>query len=153
MAAGYRGFLGAPGPGDVLDPRPGSLSPRPADRRRRTSDLLLPRSVEATTKPLETVLGRRQRHGSAGAGELAKETGLAWPALTEALQLGCQQGKIMYDLAGDVYRFRPLTDAPLDPVRLEFRDRNERVAHETWRPGTPSRSSPRTASPRHRAWS
>ena len=34
----------------------------------------------------------------------------------------------MYDLAHDVYRLRPLTDAPIDPARLEFRDRRERTA-------------------------
>ena len=36
----------------------------------------------------------------------------------------------MYDLADDVYRFRPLTDAPLDLARLEYRNRRERVAHD-----------------------
>jgi hypothetical protein len=61
---------------------------------------------------------------------LARATGLAWPALVEALQLGCQQGRIMYDLAEDVYRYRPLTDAPIDPARLEFRDRRERTAFD-----------------------
>ena len=81
-------------------------------------------------KPLDAVLTHLHEHWSAGAGELAKATGLAWPTLTEALQLGCQQGKLMYDLAGDVYRFRPLTDAPLDPARLEFRDNRERIAHD-----------------------
>jgi hypothetical protein len=93
-------------------------------------DLLLPRKAEKTTKPLESVLAHLHEHWSAGAGELARATGLAWPALTEALQLGCQQGRIMYDLAGDVYRFRPLTDVPLDPAKLEFRDIRERIAHD-----------------------
>ncbi len=93
-------------------------------------DLLLPRKAETTSKPLDAVLAHLHERWSAGAGELARATGLAWPALTEALQLGCQQGKIMYDLAGDVYRYRPLTDAPIDPSRLEFRDRRERTAHD-----------------------
>ncbi|WP_435020869.1 SWIM zinc finger family protein [Tundrisphaera sp. TA3] len=93
-------------------------------------DLLLPRKAEATTKPLDAVLALLRERWSAGAGELAKATGLAWPALTEALQLGCQQGRLMYDLAGDVYRFRPLTDTPIDPARLEFRDRRERTAFD-----------------------
>ena len=93
-------------------------------------DLLLPRKTATTTKPLESVLAHLRQNWSAGAGELARATGLAWPALTEALQLGCQQGKIMYDLAGDVYRFRPLTDVPLDPARLEYRDNRERIAHD-----------------------
>jgi hypothetical protein len=93
-------------------------------------DLLLPRRSEATTRPLDAVLGHLRKSWSAGPGELAKATGLDRPALVEALQLGCQQGKLMYDLAADVYRYRPLTDAPIDPSRLEFRDRRERVAHD-----------------------
>jgi hypothetical protein len=93
-------------------------------------DLLLPRKTATSTRPLDAVLAHLHQNWSAGAGELARATGLAWPALTEALQLGCQQGKIMYDLAGDVYRFRPLTDAPLDLARLEYRDNRERSAHD-----------------------
>jgi hypothetical protein len=93
-------------------------------------DLLLPRKTATTTKPLEVVLAHLHKNWSAGAGELVRATGLAWPALTEALQLGCQQGKIMYDLASDVYRFRPLTDAPLDLGRLEYRDSRERMAYD-----------------------
>jgi SWIM zinc finger len=93
-------------------------------------DLLLPRKTTTSSKPIEAVLAHLHKNWSAGAGELARATGLAWPALTEALQLGCQQGKIMYDLAGDVYRFRPLTDVPLDLVRLEYRDSRERIAHD-----------------------
>ena len=62
--------------------------------------------------------------------DLAKATGLKGAALTEALQAGCQQGKLMYDLAADVYRLRPLTEAPLDLVRLEYRNQRERVAHD-----------------------
>jgi hypothetical protein len=93
-------------------------------------DLLLPRKSETTTKPLDSVLAQLRERWSAGAGELAKQTGLTWPALIEALQLGCQQGRIMYDLAHDVYRLRPLSDAQIDPTRLEFRDRRERIAFD-----------------------
>ncbi|WP_165067095.1 SWIM zinc finger family protein [Paludisphaera rhizosphaerae] len=93
-------------------------------------DLLLPRKAEPGGKSLDAVLEHLNGRWSAGAGELAKATKLSWPALTEALQLGCQQGRIMYDLAADVYRLRPLTDAPLDLGRLEFRDARERVAHD-----------------------
>jgi hypothetical protein len=93
-------------------------------------DLLLPRKTDTSTAPLEAVLAHLESHWSAGAGELLKVTKLTWPALTEALQLGCQGGRIMYDLAADVYRFRPLTEAPLDLARLEFRDRRERIAHD-----------------------
>src|SRR5262249_27377132 len=66
---------------------------------------------------------------SADTKDLTKATGLRGPALTEAVQLGCQQGKIMYDLADNVYRYRPLSDAPLDLGRLQYRNQRERVAH------------------------
>jgi hypothetical protein len=93
-------------------------------------DLLLPRKAEPGGKALDAVLKHLEGRWSAGAGELARATKLSWPALTEALQAGCQQGRIMYDIAADVYRLRPLTDAPLDLTRLEFRDANERKAHD-----------------------
>ena len=92
-------------------------------------DLLLPRKT-GTTATLDKVLAHLGAKWSAGAGELLKATGLGWEPLLEALQLGCQQGKVMYDIAADVYRLRPLTDAPLDLERLEFRDRRERIAHD-----------------------
>src|SRR5262249_58984319 len=56
--------------------------------------------------------------------------GLKGRALLEALQLGCQQSRLMYDLAADVYRLRPLTAAPLDLARLEYRNQRERIAHD-----------------------
>ena len=36
----------------------------------------------------------------------------------------------MYDVAGDVYRLRALTEAPLDLSRLEYRNQRERTAHD-----------------------
>lgn len=92
-------------------------------------DLLLPRKTQSTGS-LEVVLKHLEARWAAGAGELAKATGLSWEALLEALQLGCQQGRVMYDIAADVYRLRPLTDAPLDLDRLQYRDRRERIAHD-----------------------
>jgi hypothetical protein len=66
----------------------------------------------------------------ADAKHLSQATGLKGEALAEALQAGCQQGKLMYDLASDSYRLRPLTEAPLDLNRLEYRDQRERTAHD-----------------------
>ena len=94
-----------------------------------TFDLLLPRKTQ-TSKPLETILSHLTEVWLASARDLAKVTGLKGAALVEALQLGCQQGKIMYDVAEDVYRLRPLTDALLDMTRLEYRNQRERVAHD-----------------------
>ena len=93
-------------------------------------DLLLPRKTQQSSKELDAVLAHLASDWKAGAGELLKATGLSWESLIEALQLGCQQGRIMYDLALDVYRLRPLTDAPLDLARLEYRNPRERVAHD-----------------------
>ncbi|WP_152051319.1 SWIM zinc finger family protein [Tautonia marina] len=93
-------------------------------------DLLLPRKTQDTTAELDLVLAHLADHWKAGAGDLLKATKLKWEALVEALQLGCQQGRIMYDLAADVYRLRPLTDAPIDLTRLEYRNARERTAHD-----------------------
>jgi hypothetical protein len=92
-------------------------------------DLLLPRKTQ-TSKPLESVLAHLGKVWFASAKDLAKETGLKGAALLEALQLGCQQGRLTYDLAEDVYRLRPLLDTPLDLTKLEYRNRRERVAHD-----------------------
>jgi hypothetical protein len=93
-------------------------------------DLLLPRKTQTTSKELDAVLSHLGSHWKAGVGELLKATRLGWEPLIEALQLGCQQGRIMYDLAADVYRLRPLTDTQLDLSRLEYRNARERVAHD-----------------------
>ncbi|RUL87064.1 SWIM zinc finger family protein [Tautonia sociabilis] len=93
-------------------------------------DLLLPRKTQESSKELDAVLAHLSSHWKAGAGELLKATKLTWEPLIEALQLGCQQGRIMYDLAADVYRLRPLTDAPIDLARLEYRNQRERIAHD-----------------------
>jgi predicted DNA-binding WGR domain protein len=92
-------------------------------------DLLLPRKTQ-TSQPLETVLAHLHTVWFASTKDLAKATGLKGAALLESLQLGCQQGKLMYDLADDVYRLRPLTEAPLDLTKLEYRNQRERIAHD-----------------------
>jgi hypothetical protein len=92
-------------------------------------DLLLPRKTQ-TTKPLETIVAYLHQVWFARAADLAQATGLKGAALMEALQLGCQQGKLMYDLAGGVYRLRPLSESELDLARLEYRNQRERIAHD-----------------------
>jgi hypothetical protein len=92
-------------------------------------DLLLPRKTQSS-EPLEKVLTHLGGVWFAKAADVGKATGLKGAALVEALQLGCQQGKLMYDLAADVYRLRPLTDVPLDLERLEYRNQRERSAHD-----------------------
>ena len=92
-------------------------------------DLLLPRRTQSTSS-LEAVVKHLEKVWFASANEVGAATGLKGAALLETLQAGCQQGRLMFDLAAGVYRLRPLTDAPLDLERLEFRSPRERVAHD-----------------------
>jgi hypothetical protein len=92
-------------------------------------DLLLPRKTQ-DKGALEKVLSYLAGVWMADARHLSSATGLKGAALAEALQAGCQQGKLMYDLAADVYRLRALTEAPLDLARLEYRNTRERTAHD-----------------------
>src|SRR5262249_39285180 len=92
-------------------------------------DLLLPRKTQ-DSKPLEAVLAHLGKVWRATGKEIGQAAGLKGAALTEALEAGCQQGKLMYDIAEAVYRLRPLTEEPLDLNRLEYRNQRERVAHD-----------------------
>jgi hypothetical protein len=92
-------------------------------------DLLLPRKAQPP-KLLEGVIDHLERKYFASANEIGAATGLKGAALVETLQAGCQQGRLMFDLAAGVYRLRRLTDAPLDLHRLEFRSQRERIAHD-----------------------
>ncbi len=92
-------------------------------------DLLLPRKTQ-TSEPLERIIHHLSQVWFADARELSNVTGLQGSALLEALQNGCQQGRLIYDLARDVYRLRPLTESPLDLEKLEFRNSREKSAHD-----------------------
>jgi hypothetical protein len=92
-------------------------------------DLLLPRKVHGG-EALERVLRHLSTARVADTRQLSAATGLKGEALVEGLQAGCQQGRLMYDVAGDVYRLRALTEAPLDMGRLEYRNQRERTAHD-----------------------
>jgi hypothetical protein len=94
-----------------------------------STDLLLPRKTQGG-EALERVLGTLSKVWVADTRHLASATGLKGAALFEALQAGCRQGKLVYDVAADVYRLRLLTDAPLDLPRLEYRNLAERQAHD-----------------------
>jgi predicted DNA-binding WGR domain protein len=92
-------------------------------------DLLLPRKVRGG-EALERILRHLGGVWVADVKQLAAATGLKGEALVEGLQAGCQQGRLMYDIAADVYRLRALTEAPLDLGRLEYRNQRERTAHD-----------------------
>ncbi len=92
-------------------------------------DLLLPRSTEGSAD-LEAVVQHLQSTWYASSKDIGTATSLSGAQLTQALQLGCQQGQLIYDLAQQVYRLRPLTSEPLDLDRLQYRNQRERQAHD-----------------------
>jgi hypothetical protein len=92
-------------------------------------DLLLPRKAQGG-EALERALRHLATVWVAPLKDLSAATGLKGPILLEALQAGCLQGKLMYDVADDVYRLRVLTEVPLDLPRLEYRNQSERTAHD-----------------------
>jgi predicted DNA-binding WGR domain protein len=92
-------------------------------------DLLLPRRAP-DQGALDKVVGYLQKKWSSPAKAIAEDLKLEGPRVLEALQVGCQRGLFMFDVAREVYRYRPLTDAPLDPTRFEFRNDRERRAHD-----------------------
>lgn len=99
-------------------------------------DLLLPRpgGSEAAAKkdapPVDEVVKLLEKKWVASAKDITKDVGAKSPQVLEALQIGCQQGKLMFDVARGVYRYRPLTDDPLAPERFAFRNPRERRAHD-----------------------
>ena len=93
-------------------------------------DLLLPRKTQDGEPTRKVVQYLADNHWRADTKELTTATGLKGAALLEALQLGCQNGELMYDIANNVYRHRPISDKPLDLTRLQFRNAREKVAHD-----------------------
>jgi len=92
-------------------------------------DLLLPRKTQ-DGEPTRKVVSYLADQWKADAKELAAQTGIKGAALVEAVQVGCQNGELMFDIANAVYRHRPLTEKPLDLSRLQFRNNREKVAHD-----------------------
>jgi len=90
-------------------------------------DLLLPRSA-SSTDDLEKIVAHLADHWTGSSATIGKATGVTGAALTAALQLGCQHGRLMFDIAHDLYRLRPVVDVPIDLARLEYRSDRERVA-------------------------
>src|SRR4029453_1841446 len=89
-------------------------------------DLLLPRKTQPA-KSVEAVVKNLEKVWFPSAKEIGAAAKLTGAALVETLQAGCQQGRLMFDLAAGVYRLRPLTAAPPGLPRLE--DPNQREGH------------------------
>jgi hypothetical protein len=92
-------------------------------------DLLLPRKTENVEK-LEKILAHLKTVWLATFEAISKATGITGATLLKTLQIGCQQGAIMYDIAADAYRLRPLLGNTIELKRLEFRNQKERIGHD-----------------------
>ena len=92
-------------------------------------DLLLPRRADSLAT-LKTVTSHLQSVWVAPLSEIANHTGLEVAACRAALQQACQQGLVTYDAAHQVYRYRPLTEQPLDMSQFQFRQPAEKLAYD-----------------------
>ncbi|MCP4137444.1 MAG: SWIM zinc finger family protein [bacterium] len=92
-----------------------------------TLDLLLPRNKDSIPE-FEPVLNYLAEKRFASSAAIAKDLNIKEAKVLEALQMGCQQGKLLFDL--ESFRYRPLTDAPIDEDKLTFRNQNERSAYD-----------------------
>ncbi len=96
-------------------------------------DLMLPRSND--NKIVGSLQKAMQKHWLMDFTQLSewlvKEGGLSSAEdLQAALQTACQQGWLMFDMAKQVYRYRPLVNFELNQAKLEFRGREDRQAHD-----------------------
>jgi len=103
-------------------------------------DLLLPRERSAQAE-LDKALELFKVKHIASVEEVGAHIGTTDDRLLSALQLGCQQGLLMYDIESGRYRYRPLTEQALPWDRLEFRNDNERLAHDLLAKGAVSLES------------
>ena len=92
-------------------------------------DLLLPREPSETGE-LKKMVKHLAKSWSGDRAELAKATKTDAEKMLSQLQQGCQDGQLMFDIADNVYRLRPLTSQPLELEKYEFRNRHERSAHD-----------------------
>lgn len=92
-------------------------------------DLLLPRQAE-TLKTLEKVSQHLQKNYSDTLLNISKTTKLRKVETVAALQQACQQGLVIYDIANKVYRYRPLTQEPLDMTAFQYRLPAEALAYD-----------------------
>ncbi len=92
-------------------------------------DLLLPRSTESTHE-MKKVINHIKEVWVDTEKNISKATALKGQKLQKALQLACQQGMLIYDIALQSYRYRPLLSEDIDYIRLEYRNRYERLAHD-----------------------
>lgn len=93
-------------------------------------DLLLPRTEIMTDAHVQPVLNALMQMQVARLDEMTNVTGLTSAVVREALQHASQQGLVMFDAAEQRYRYRPLTDEPLDMAQFQYRNLAEKQAYD-----------------------
>ncbi|MCA9547674.1 MAG: SWIM zinc finger family protein, partial [Myxococcales bacterium] len=91
-------------------------------------DVLLPRPNPGEDADAQAVVAALAEAQVASLASLAKATGLKPADARAALQRACQRGQVMYDVASDRFRHRPLVGVVLDEVGLAFRGEREKQA-------------------------
>ncbi len=92
-------------------------------------DLLLPRQSE-TVENLLQVCEYLKSNYVATLNQISKAIKLSKKDSVSALQQACQQGLVIYDLANKCYRYRPLTQTPLELDQFQFRQVAEMLAYD-----------------------
>ncbi len=92
-------------------------------------DLLLPRRTD-TVAELKTVVDKLKQVYVSTLDDLMQATKLNEQTCRTALQQASQQGLVIFDLAHDVYRYRPLTERPLEMAHFQFRHPAEKLAYD-----------------------
>ena len=90
-------------------------------------DVMLPSGSDDAYDPVTKAL---QKSWSATADELAKSTKHKPKEVVAALQRGCRRGTVIYDIGDGIYRWRPLTEVPLDDDVFAYRNPREREGHD-----------------------
>ncbi len=92
-------------------------------------DLLLPRRTD-TVAELKTVVDQLKQVYVSTLEDLMQATKFNEQTCRTALQQASQQGLVIFDLAHDVYRYRPLTERPLEMAHFQFRHPAEKLAYD-----------------------
>ncbi|MCK5897223.1 MAG: hypothetical protein KAG20_10470 [Cocleimonas sp.] len=92
-------------------------------------DLLLPRQAD-TLKTLKKVSGYLKKQVVDSLANISKATRLSKADTVAALQQACQQGLVIYDIAVQLYRYRRLTQTPLDMAQFQYRLPAEALAYD-----------------------
>lgn len=94
-----------------------------------TFDLLLPRTTKADEN-MNKVLEHLKTCWVDSFKGISTATQLKKPDLLAVLQLACSHGQVIFDMANQQYRLRPVTNVELDLEKLKYRNVKERQAHD-----------------------